>query len=121
MALKVWDWMVWVMDKADKILKEQKAKWYQKNKSDPAFREKRQEAVDRYRERKMEEDPEGFRKYRREIQNKSQQKYAARKRAEMTPEELAAFKAKEAERIRKYRAKKKAEKLAMQERGKSNE
>ena len=62
----------------------------------------------------MEEDPEGFKEYRRGIQNKSQKKYAARKRAEMTPEELIAFKAKEAERIRKYRAKKKAEKAKSQ-------
>ena len=112
MASELWEWMVWVMKKAEDILKEQKARWYQRNKSDPAFRERRQEAVDRYRERKMEEDPEGFIEYRREIQNKSQKKYAARKRAEMSEEELEEYRRKTRERIAAYRAKKKAEKLA---------
>ena len=121
MASELWEWAVWIMNKAEEILKEQKAKWYQKNKRDPAFRERRQEAVDRYRERKMEEDPEGFKEFRREIQNKAQKKYAARKRAEMTEEELEEYRRKTRERIAAYRARKKAEKLAMQEKEKSNE
>ena len=101
--------------KSEEEIKEYMAQWYKKNKDDPEFKAKRYEAIDRYRDKKMKEDPEGFKEYRKEINNKAQKKYAARKRAEMTEEELEEYRKKTRERIAKYRAKKKAERLAQLE------
>lgn len=103
-----------MVDQGKEAAKEYMAKWYNQKKKDPEFRAKRQEAVDRYRQRKAEEDPEGFREYRREIQNRSSRNVYNRKRAAMTEEELEEYRRKTRERVAAIRAKKKAEKLAQQ-------
>lgn len=110
----VWDWVVDIMEKLTENMKEYKAKWFQDHKDDPEFRAKRQEAVDRYRARKMAEDPEGFAEYRRKIANESAKKSRAKQRASWTEEELEEYRRKTRERIAEYRRRKKAEKAAQE-------
>ena len=121
MFCEAWGWVIDMLKDGVDATKEYMAQWYQSKKNDPEFRAKRQEAVDRYRQRKAEEDPEGFKEYRREIQNRSSRNVYARKRAAMTEEELEEYRKKTRERIAKYRAKKKAEKLAAEAAAKAAE
>lgn len=107
-----WDWMVDAMEKLTESMKEYKARWFQEHKNDPEFREKRAEAVKRYQERKMQEDPEGFLEIRREIKRQSMRRHYV-KRADMTEEELEEERRKTRERVAKYRERKKIEKAML--------
>lgn len=73
------------------------------------------EAVKRYQERKKD-DPEFWEKARA-ASAKSMRKSYAKKRAEMTPEELEEYRRKTRERVRAIRAKKKAEAEAAKKQG----
>ena len=121
MLREAWGWVIDMLKDGVDATKEYMAQWYQSKKSDPEFRAKRQEAVDRYRQRKTEEDPEGFKEYRREIQNRSSRNVYARKRAAMTEEELEEYRRKTRERVARIRARKKAEKLALEAAAKAAE
>ena len=72
-------------------------------------------AAARYREKQLEENPEEYTERRRQINRKSAKKQYYERLATMTEEEHKAYLAKRAEDMRKYRERKKAEKLAQQE------
>jgi len=101
-----WDWMVNIMDEI-KDRTEYYAQWYQDHKEE--VRPRNLEAVKKYREKKMKEDPEGFLERKRETEKKSSKKYYAKKRAEMTPEEIEERRRRNRESMRALRAKRKLE------------
>ena len=98
--------MVNKMEKLTENMKEYKRQWEAEHKEQR--RSQNLEAVKRYQERKMQEDPEGFREYRNAAARKSMKKSYAKKRAEMTWEELEDYRRKTRERVARIRAEKKA-------------
>lgn len=105
-----WNWIVrMIMDKADE-LREYKRKWEAEHKE--KRREQNIEAVKRYEERKMAEDPEGFLEYRREIKRRSAKKRYHETKDTRTEEEIERRRAQKREWARKNREKKRAEKAS---------
>lgn len=102
----VWGWMVDKMEKLTENMKEYKRKWEAEHKE--LRRKQNLAAVKRYQEKLRNEDEEGFRAKRNEIAKKSAKKSYAKKRAEMTPEELEEYRRKTRERVARIRAAKKA-------------
>jgi hypothetical protein len=98
--------MVGMMTKSTERVK----KWIE-NHPDERSEQNRRAAL-RYRE-KNKDNPE-FMERLRETNRKSRVKRYHEKRAAMTEEELEEYRKKTRERIAKYRAKKKAEKLALE-------
>lgn len=106
MVFALFDWMVDRMEKLTENMKEYKRQWEAAHKEQR--REQNLEAVKRYRERKMQDDPDGFREHRNAIARESMKKTYAKKRAAMTPEELEEYRRKTRERVARIRAAKKA-------------
>ena len=102
------------MKKTSDEVKEYMAQYFQSRKNEPEFKARRNEASKRYHDKKMAEDPEGFRETLRETNRKSMKKQYAKKRAAMTEEELEEYRRVTRERVAAIRARKKAAKLAEQ-------
>ena len=99
-------------EKGKEKIQECKRKWRETHMDQ--VRKENKEAVKRYRDRKYEEDPEGFREYRNASARESMKRSYAKKRAAMTEEELEEYRRVTRERVAAIRAKKKAERLAQQ-------
>ncbi len=98
--MQIWDWMIDMTKKStEKVLK-----WSQENRE--RRREMTNKAVAKYRE-VHKDDPEYIQK-RRETNQKASVKFRQNVK-QRSPEEYEAYRAKERERLRRWRAKKKAE------------
>lgn len=101
---ELWDWMVEKMENLTENMKEYKRRWEAEHKE--KRRSQNLEAVKRYQEKLRSEDEEGFKAKHNEIAKASAKKRYAEKKAQMTPEELEEQRRKNAEKMRKYREKK---------------
>ena len=110
---ELWDWMVEKMENLTENMKEYKRRWEAEHKE--KRRSQNLEAVRRYQEKKIQEDPEAFREYRNAASRESMKKSYAKKRAAMTPEELEEYRRKTRERVARIRAEKKARAAAAAE------
>ena len=98
----VWDWMIDMAEKSTERVR----KWRQMN--EERTKELNRQASLRYIE-KNKDDPE-FVEHRRKLNRESMRRTYAKKRAEMTPEELEEYRRKTRERVARIRAAKKAAK-----------
>lgn len=111
MLISLWDWIIMKADELKEYHNRKHEEWRKENPE--RWKEINYKAHRKYLAGKQETDP-GFMARREETHKKAQSRYQARKRAEMTEEELEEYRRKTRERIAAYRAKKKAEKLAQQ-------
>ena len=107
MIREAWGWIIMRSEEMKQKAIERVREWRAANPERKKEIDSR--AFKKYMEKKRATDPE-FMERRRESVRKS----LAKMRASMTEEEREEYKRKERERIAAYRAKKKAEKLAMQ-------
>lgn len=84
-------------------------------------KEQNRKAAAKYREKLIAQDPEGYAEYNRVTSRESMKKRYHEKRAAMTEEELAAERERNRLRMKAYREKKKAEKLALEAAAKAAE
>lgn len=98
----VWDWMIDMAEKSTERVR----KWRQMNQE--KTKELNRQSSLRYIE-KNKDDPE-FVEHRRKLNRESMRRTYAKKRAEMTPEELEEYRRKTRERVARIRAAKKAAK-----------
>lgn len=108
---EMWEWMVaFVTDRSEYY-----SKWYQEHKENVKGRNL--EAVRRYQEKKINEDPDGYLEKKREVGKKASKKYYAKKRSEMTPEEIEERRRITREKMREIRARRKLEHEQAQQNG----
>lgn len=88
-------------------------RWAEKNME--RRREQNRKAAAKYREKLIAQDPEGYAEYNRVTSRESMKKRYHEKRAAMTEEELNAERERLKLKMRAYRERKKAEKLARQQ------
>lgn len=88
-------------------------RWAEKNME--RRREQNRKAATKYREKLIAQDPEGYAEYNRVTSRESMKKRYHEKRAAMTEEELNAERERLKLKMRAYRERKKAEKLARQQ------
>lgn len=103
----IWGWVIDMTEKSTERVR----KWRQMNQE--KTRELNRQAALRYIE-KNKNDPE-FIEHRKQLNRESMRRTYARKRAEMTPEELEEYRRKTRERVARIRAAKKAAKEASNE------
>ena len=84
-------------------------------------KEQNRKAAAKYTEKLIAQDPEGYAEYNRVTSRESMKKRYHEKRAAMTEEELAAERERNRLRMKAYREKKKAEKLALEAAAKAAE
>lgn len=104
MASEFWDWVTMTVKKSTELVR----KWTMENLE--RRREMNRKASAAYWERKKENDPEYVEKRRKA--NAERMKRVRKPIAELSPEEQEIQRAKKREQMRKYREKKKLEKLA---------
>lgn len=122
-ALALWDWE-WDLEMNNEELREyhhqKNVEWWQANKGNPGRKQRNREAVQKYTEKRMAEDPEEY----RETIRKSKREWAKRNyenlKASMTEEEHEKRKAYMREYVRKRREAARAEKLALADKEKPN-
>ena len=108
MASEFWEWVTMTVKKSTERVR----KWTMENLD--RRREQNRKASQKYRETWKENDPEGFAEYNRRTSRESMKKHYQEKKAAMTEEELERRRAQVREAARRFREKKKAEKLAQQ-------
>lgn len=115
MASEFWEWLTMTVKKSTERVR----KWTMENLD--RRREQNRKASQKYRETWKENDPEGFAEYNRRTSRESMKKHYQEKKAAMTEEELERRRAQVREAARRFREKKKAEKLAQQAKEKGTE
>lgn len=115
MASEFWEWLTMTVKKSTERVR----KWTMENLE--RRREQNRKASQKYRETWKENDPEGFAEYNRRTSRESMKKHYKEKREAMTEEELERRRAQVREAARRFREKKKAEKLAQQAKEKGTE